>query len=81
LKYAVKVRDYGCRHRLPKLVAPAWGSDLEEAWSMTSLAVRLCGGQGAFCGIHGPLHMFLAFENVSLSKFSGIEELLDLPDE
>ena len=79
LEYAAEVRDYGRRHGLPMLVTPAVSLDQEAAWSMTALAVKLCGGKGAFCGIHGPLHMFLAFEEVSLSKFSGIEELLDDP--
>jgi hypothetical protein len=79
LKYAAEVRDYGCRHRVAKLVEPAWRSDLEEAWSMTAFAVQLCGGKGAFSVNKGPLHMFLAFEEVSLSKFAGIEELLDDP--
>ena len=47
LKYAAEVRDYGRRHGLPKLVTPALSSDQEAAWSMTALAVKLCGGQGA----------------------------------
>jgi hypothetical protein len=67
-KYAAEGRGYGRRHRLSKLVTPAWSSDLEEGWSMTALAVRLCGMKGAFCGIHGPLQMLLTFQEVSLIK-------------
>jgi len=81
LKYAMEARDYGRKHEHSKLVTPAWKSDPDEAWSMTALAVKLCNGKGAFCGMHGPLQMYLAFEEVRLSRFSGVESPSSEPGE
>jgi hypothetical protein len=63
-----KVRAYGQEHGIAHLTVPEWQGDLNDAWSMTAVAVRLCDAQGAFCARVGPMVVFLMFGEVRLSK-------------
>jgi len=47
---------------------------------MAAHAVKLFGGSGAFRGISGPLPIFLAFSEVRLDLFRGVEEAPNGPD-
>ncbi len=58
---ALKVRQYGEEHSIPRLTTPQWRGDPEWAWSMTAFAAMHCGSQGAFCGTMGPMLTFLTF--------------------
>ncbi len=80
LRYANELREYGSERGLPMLTTPAWPGGLDDGWTMTALAVKLCGGSGAYCGIKGSLHMFLAFHDVSLNRFTIFDEDPKSPD-
>lgn len=81
LEFANRVKAFGEEHQYPALTTPAWPASVEMAWAMTGLTVKLCEGHGAYCAIRGPLQMFLAFKEVRLKRFSGIDEILQTPEE
>jgi hypothetical protein len=65
---SLRVRQYGEEHAIGRLTRAQWKADMEWAWSMTALTVKLCDAQGAYCGSAGPTRVFLAFGEVRLSK-------------
>jgi hypothetical protein len=67
-KDALKVREYGQKHRIEQLTKAKWRGTEKDAWAMTALAVKLCGEQGAYRGPAGSTNVFIAFGGVKLSK-------------
>jgi hypothetical protein len=67
-KDALKVREYGQKHRTEQLTKAKWKGTEKDAWAMAALAVKLCGEQGAYRGPAGSTYVFIAFGGVKLSK-------------
>jgi hypothetical protein len=68
-KDAIKVREYGEKHRIEQLTKAKWAGTQEDAWAMAALAVKLCGAQGAYRGSAGAaLYVFMTFGEVKLNK-------------
>ena len=65
---ARQVRAFGKRNRIEKLTEPSWSAEESDAWDMTALGARLGDAQGAYRGSSGPLHIFMTFGEVTLSK-------------
>jgi len=65
---ALKLRKYGEEHHIDRLTTRKWVGSEDEAWTMAALAVKLSGRQGAYRGPNGPIHVFMAFGEVTLTK-------------
>jgi hypothetical protein len=60
-------REYGAAQDIALLTTPQWPADLEWAWSMTAFAAAGAKAEGAYCLMHGPLHMFVTFRDVKVT--------------
>lgn len=68
MKDALKVKEYGEKHKIEKLTTPLWKATESDAWEMTALATKLCNAQGAYRGPAGTTYVFMTFGKVQLSK-------------
>lgn len=65
---SLKLKAYGEKNGIEKLTMRKWTGTEDDAWSMTALAVKLCGAQGAYRGPSGGTYVFMTFGEVKLSK-------------
>jgi len=65
---AVRVREYGEKHRIRRLTTAQWPAAELDGWQMTALAGRLNESNGAYRGPAGSTFVFFTFEEVKLSK-------------
>jgi hypothetical protein len=65
---SLKVKAYGETNHISLLTTAEYACDESNAWAMTSLAVKLCGAQGAYRGPAGSTYVFISFGEVKLSK-------------
>src|SRR5262249_31611888 len=47
---ALKLKDYGEKNKLKQLTEKGWEGEINDAWKMTALAVKLLGAEGAYRG-------------------------------
>jgi hypothetical protein len=66
--HALKLKEYGEKHRIEKLTMRKWTGTEDDAWAMAALAVKLCNAQGAYRGPAGPAYVFMTFGEVKISK-------------
>ena len=64
---ALRVKDYGHQHRIPRLTQAEWPCTEEEAWRLAALACLLCQAQGVYRGPAGTALVFISFGKVVLS--------------
>lgn len=65
---ALKLKEYGEKHRIEKLTTRKWTGTEDDAWEMVALAVKLCDAQGAYRGPSGSTYVFITFGEVKISK-------------
>ncbi len=65
---ALKIKEYGETHQIERLTTSEYAADETEAWTLTSLAAKLCESQGAYRGPAGTNAVFMTFSAVKLSK-------------
>ncbi len=65
---AQALREYGEAQGHARLTTRKWWGDVDEAWKMAALAVKLRGGQGAYRGPAGMNFVFFTFGEVTLSR-------------
>lgn len=65
---ALRIRDYGQQHNITRLITAQWPGTEADAWSMASLACKLCDAQGVYRGPAGTSYVFISFSQVNLSK-------------
>ena len=65
---ALKVREYGIKHKIERLTKPKWKGTEKEAWAMVAVALKLCGKQGAYRGPSGSTYVFMTFGEVVMRK-------------
>jgi hypothetical protein len=63
-----KLRSFGERHGLARLVRDEWKADEQDAWNMTALAVNLLKAKGAYRAPFGGVRAFLLLTHVARSS-------------
>ncbi len=65
---SIRVREYGERRRIRRLVIPQWSAMESDGWQMAAIACRLCKSNGVYRGPAGATFVFITFGEVQLSK-------------
>lgn len=65
-----RVRDYGTKCQLPKLVEASWIADETDGWEMTAIAAYLLAARGAYRvqNKENNLFSFMIFKNISWAE-------------
>jgi hypothetical protein len=63
-----KMREFGQKHGLERLMMAKYPATIDEAWEMTAVAARVCKSNGAYCGTAGPLRIFMTFGQLKIQK-------------
>ena len=63
---AEKVRAYGERHGVKRLVDRKWPADEVDGWRMTALANRICNSGGAYRGAAGSAYVYFTFGKLNI---------------
>jgi hypothetical protein len=67
-KDALKLKAYGEKNKLKKLTQEQWEGEINDAWKMTALAVKLLGAEGAYRGPAGKLYVFMVIRDLKVPK-------------
>jgi hypothetical protein len=65
---ALKVREYGRMHAMPRLVEPACLCGEPDAWGLAAVANRICGRNGVYRGPAGGTYVFITFGEVEVAR-------------
>jgi hypothetical protein len=65
---ARKLKAYGEKNRIARLVAPRWRGEEIDGWKLTALAVKLLGAEGAYRGPAGKLRIFMIIRDLKEEK-------------
>jgi hypothetical protein len=63
-KDALQLKEYGTKHLRMRLTEKGWKGDLEDAWKMTALAVKLFGADAVYRGPAGRMDVFMVIRNL-----------------
>ncbi len=64
-KDAEAVRAFGVMHGIAELTTPLWKADEADGWTMTALAVHLCGAIGAYRAPADNTFIYLALYEIA----------------
>jgi hypothetical protein len=61
---ALELKAYGEKNMRMRLSEPGWKGEMEDAWKMTALAVKLLGADAAYRGPAGQHYIFMVIRNL-----------------
>jgi hypothetical protein len=67
-KDALQLKEYGEKNLRMRLTEAGWKGDLQDAWKMTALAVKLLGADAAYRGPAGKTLVFMAIRDLKVAE-------------
>ena len=66
-----KVKDYGEKNGIEKLVNPRWPANDDDGWEMTAIATWILKSKGAFSFLSDEMLVFVVFKDIVWSEVAG----------
>jgi len=60
----LKVKAYGEKNGIEKLIQPKWSGNEDDGWAMTAIAARILKAKGAFSFLSDEMMIYVVFSDV-----------------
>lgn len=64
----LKVKDYGAKNGLEKLITPMWPGNDDDGWEMTAIAAWVLNAKGAYSFLSDEMLIFVVFTDIKWSE-------------